>query len=139
MAYSARELRTIYDRTDGRCHICRKKLSLVNYGKLKGRGPWEVDHSHPRVNGGSDRKSNLLPACPSCNRSKGSSNNSSVRDQHGHTRKPLSKSERAAARRWNATGGGAVGAVAGGLLGGPPGFVVGGLLGAALGHNAEVE
>jgi len=139
MAYSKEELRIIYERTDGRCHVCRKKLSFVNYGRLDGRAPWEVDHSVAKARGGTDRIGNLLPACPGCNRSKGASDNRSVRGRHGHSRKPLSKTARTSARRWNAAGGGAAGAIAGGLIAGPPGALVGGLLGAAIGHDAEVE
>jgi 5-methylcytosine-specific restriction endonuclease McrA len=58
----------IFERTDGRCHLCSKPLALSNYGRLGRRGSWEVDHSKPRARGGTDRLSNLLPACPACAR-----------------------------------------------------------------------
>ena len=35
--------RAIFDRTDGRCHLCEKNLALSNYGRLGARGAWEVD------------------------------------------------------------------------------------------------
>jgi len=138
MSYDKGELRMIYDRTDGRCHVCRMKLCFVNYGVTEGRAPWEVDHSVAKARGGSDRISNLLPACPSCNRSKRAADNRRVRSVHGHVTKPLSKQDRATARTWNILGGGTAGAAAGALVFGPVGGIIGGLLGAAMGHDAEV-
>ena len=61
--YNPDRLERIYRRTDGRCHICRKKLSLVNYGRAGERGAWQIDHSRARVKGGSDHLNNLFPAC----------------------------------------------------------------------------
>ena len=69
--FSGRELRDIYDKTGGHCNLCGKKLSFVNYGASRGRGPWEVDHSNPVSRGGTNYKRNLNPACPGCNKSKG--------------------------------------------------------------------
>ncbi len=137
MTYTKRELRIIYDRTVRRCHVCRKSLSFVNYGKLQGRTPWEVDHSVARARGGTNRLSNLLPACPECNRSKGSSNNQAVRRAYGHARKPLSKAARASARRWNTAGGGAIGAAVGAIIAGPPGALICGSIAAALAHEVD--
>lgn len=42
MSYDIERLRLIYDRTDGHCHICGKKLSFVNYAVPGTRGAWEV-------------------------------------------------------------------------------------------------
>jgi 5-methylcytosine-specific restriction endonuclease McrA len=69
--FTKKELRAIYDKTDGHCNLCGKKLSFVNYGAQSGRAPWEVDHSNPVSTGGTNYKRNLKPACPDCNRSKG--------------------------------------------------------------------
>ena len=69
--YTKKELRKIYDKTNGHCNLCGKNLSFVNYGKLSGRAPWEVDHSNPISRGGTSYLRNLYPVCPSCNRSKG--------------------------------------------------------------------
>ncbi len=77
--YSADRLNDIYDKTDGRCHICREKLSWSNYGEPGNSGAWEVDHSNPRVNCGTDRLTNLYAACIPCNRSKGSKSTRSQR------------------------------------------------------------
>ena len=80
-----------YDKTDGRCHICHRKVFWSKYGFVNLRGAWEVDHSNPRANGGSDRLSNLFPACISCNRSKGSKSTRTQRAKHGFTKAPESK------------------------------------------------
>ena len=71
--FTDKKLNAIYDRSRGYCHICGKKLAFINYGNFGKRGAWEVDHSKPRVKGGTDHPNNLYPACISCNRSKGSS------------------------------------------------------------------
>ncbi len=70
MAWTDDELNDIYDKTGGYCRYCRKKLSFSNYGRPGEKGAWEVDHSIPRVRGGTDHLNNLVPACIECNRSK---------------------------------------------------------------------
>ena len=92
--YTGTRLNDIYDRTNGQCHICYKKVSWSNYGTLGTKGAWEVDHSNPRANGGSDRLSNLYAACISCNRSKGSKNTRSQRAGNGFTSAPDSKNKK---------------------------------------------
>jgi len=62
MAYTDDELSLIFDRTDGHCHVCWRKLCFANYSRLSRRGAWEVEHSNPRLNGGSDRLCNLYAA-----------------------------------------------------------------------------
>lgn len=62
----------IYDKTDGYCYHCGKKIAWSNYGQSGRRGAWEVDHSKPRSRGGTDHLNNLVPSCIPCNRSKGS-------------------------------------------------------------------
>jgi 5-methylcytosine-specific restriction endonuclease McrA len=64
-------LNWVYDRTDGYCRYCGKKIYWRNYGKPDQRGPWEVDHSVPLALGGTDYLRNLWPACTDCNRDKG--------------------------------------------------------------------
>ena len=65
-------LRIIYDKTDGYCRYCDKKISWKNYGKYGGKGAWEIDHSIPISRGGTDHLNNLFPSCIDCNREKGS-------------------------------------------------------------------
>jgi len=71
MSYTDEELSYIYDKNNGYCHHCGKKLAFVNYGSFGSRGAWEVDHSHAKAQGGTDYMRNLFPSCISCNRSKG--------------------------------------------------------------------
>ena len=71
MGWSNEILNVIYDKTDGRCHYCGKKICWKNYGAPGERGAWEVDHSNPRTLGGTDRMSNLWAACVERNRDKG--------------------------------------------------------------------
>lgn len=94
MGFSNDLLNDIYDRSDGRCHICGSKRAFQNYGLLGGRGGWEVDHSTPVCRGGSDRRNNLYVACHGCNRSKGGRSTRSIRRVHGLTRAPSSRRER---------------------------------------------
>lgn len=84
----------IYRKTDGNCHICYKKLSLSNYGKLGNKGAWEIEHSVPRVKGGTDHSNNLFAACISCNRDKGTHTSRTARAWHGRTKAPLSREKK---------------------------------------------
>lgn len=116
MGFSDEQLNRIYDRTDGRCHICGGGLAFRNYGLAGARGPWEVDHSHPRAKGGTDRSNNLYAAHISCNRGKGAGSTKAARRRHGLVRAPLSAEEREGARRANAADGALVGGIAGLLV-----------------------
>jgi len=69
--YLDEELEYIYDKTDGYCYHCGKKIAWSNYGLPGERGAWEVDHSNPISRGGTDYLRNLVPSCIPCNRSKG--------------------------------------------------------------------
>ncbi len=71
MPYTEDELNEIYDKTGGYCNYCGKKLSFVNYGRYGRKGAWEIDHSVPRVRGGTSYYRNLVPACIDCNHDKG--------------------------------------------------------------------
>jgi len=61
------DLNDVYDKNDGVCWHCGKKLAFSNYGKRGYKGAWEVDHANPR---GVDDLRNWMTACISCNRSK---------------------------------------------------------------------
>lgn len=139
MGYPDDQLNQIYDKTDGRCHLCGKKLAFSNYGGHGAKAPWEVDHSLPRSRGGAQHLRNLLPACVSCNRSKQDGYNRTVRAANGLKRSPKSRErrERDTDRRI-ATGAG-VGVVLGGILGGPVGAAVGGALGGLIGADEDEE
>lgn len=94
MAYDAVTLERIYDRTEGKCHLCRKKLSFSNYGLLGRRGAWEVEHSNARATGGTDHSNNLYAACIECNRVKGKMPTRAARARNGYTCAPYSRKQR---------------------------------------------
>lgn len=71
MTYSDERLWRIFQKTNGYCDYCGKKLAWSNYGNPNGRAGWEVDHSVPISKGGTDHLNNLIPSCIPCNRDKG--------------------------------------------------------------------
>jgi len=71
MTYSVERLSRIFEKTDGYCYHCGKKLAWRNYGEVTRKAAWEVDHSIPKSKGGTDHLNNLVPSCISCNREKG--------------------------------------------------------------------
>jgi len=139
MAWTEEQLNRIYDRTQGKCHICGKKLAFKNYGMPGARACWSVEHSVPKARGGSHHGNNLYAACITCNSSKSARSTRSARAEQGRTRAPLSKKAEARAHRRKAVTGVGVGAIIGGLLGGGPGAIAGGIVGGALGHSADPE
>lgn len=115
-AFATDVLERVFDRTDGRCHICYRRVAWKNYAVLGARGAWEVDHSVPRAFGGTDRITNLLPAHISCNRSKQAGSSRSARGQHGRRRAPLSGNSRQVARIRNSAIGAGLGWLAATIL-----------------------
>jgi len=53
----------VWDKTDGHCAYCGKKLDITS--------AWHVDHIEPRSRGGTDNIGNLIASCPNCNTRKG--------------------------------------------------------------------
>jgi len=140
MIYTQGDLRRIYNRTTGYCHICRKKLAFKNYGRLGAKAPWEVEHSNPRAFGGTDRYSNLYAACISCNRNKGASSTASARRQHGRTCAPLSRDDRASAKTGNTVVGAGLALLVGRMLSFTPGgLILTALLGAYIANKANPD
>lgn len=138
MKFDEATLRKVYDSTRGYCHICRKKLARKNYGKPNERAAWEVDHSNPRVKGGTDRLNNLRAACVSCNRSKSDGSTRTARAAHGRTRAPLSEEKHEEAVIENTVLGGLLGLIAGVALG-PVGAAVGAAVGAGIGNSIDPD
>jgi 5-methylcytosine-specific restriction endonuclease McrA len=126
-------LQKIYQKTDGYCHICHKKLSFSNYGVNGAKGCWHVEHSIPLAKGGSDHLNNLFPACIACNIEKGTKPTKTERSKYGNTRAPFSKKKKDKIRYSNTVSGafvgGGIGLAAGGPVGGLIGCVVGSLIG----------
>lgn len=129
---------TICRRSDGCCHICHKTLVRKHYAKFGKRGAWEIEHSVPRSEGGTDHRNNLYPACISCNRQKGNATTRRARGRHGRTRAPFSKAKKATVQNENAVCGAALGVTAGLCLG-PVGGVLGCLLGYLVGSEERVR
>lgn len=130
------ELRAIYDRTEGQCHICRKRLSFCNYGLYGKRGAWEIEHSVAQARGGTHHGNNLFAACISCNRGKGDCSSRTARRQHGFQCAPYS----ARKKKRNAAIGAGIGSLALFLV--PPQFriaaaVVGAVTGAIAGYKKK--
>lgn len=138
MPYTDQQLNRIFDRTDGKCHLCGKKLAWCNYGSPDGRGRWEVDHSVPRVHGDSNHGRNLFAACTSCNRSKRDGCTPAERAKNGLVKALLSRHRKARIRKNNAAALGIIGAGMG-LIAGPAAAVVLALAGATIGHEIDPE
>jgi 5-methylcytosine-specific restriction endonuclease McrA len=134
MTYDRDLLQRILDKTSGKCHICRRQLSLRGYGTR-----WHVDHSVPRAAGGTDHLNNLYAACVGCNCMKRDGSNRSARSVYGNIRAPLSKSRHSNKVAGNTIVGGCVGALAGAAVLGPPGFWLGLLVGALTGNEVAVD
>ncbi len=83
MVYSVERLERIYEKTNGYCYHCGKKVAWRNYGIIDGKGGWEVDHSIPKSKGGTDHLNNLVPSCIPCNRYKGDQTSRQYRTMYG--------------------------------------------------------
>lgn len=59
MSTSRKERReAVYAKCGGRCGYCGHEITIQTM---------QIDHIHPKVMGGTDELSNLLPACRACN------------------------------------------------------------------------
>ena len=67
--FSLDELRIIFKRSKGRCHLCQKRWKLSGHG----RTGWHVDHEIPNAGGGCETEEieNFRVACARCNLKKG--------------------------------------------------------------------
>jgi len=128
------KLDKIFRKTDGYCHLCHKRLSFKNHGKIGTKGAWHVEHSIPKYNNGSDHLNNLYPSCIKCNIEKGISSTSIIRKKNGVNRAPLSKKTKMEIQQEYT----AIGAIIGGaigLIGGPLGIAFGAIVGGVVGSN----
>lgn len=76
MPFDIEVISYVYEKNNGYCIYCEKRLSFVNYGKRGERGSWHIDHSKPKAKGGTDHGNNLVPACIDCNQDKSDKNGS---------------------------------------------------------------
>ena len=135
--YDDSKLRAIFAKANGLCHLCGKPIAFSNYGAHGARGGWEVDHSIPRSEGGTDHLNNLYPAHTSCNRSKQACSNRIVRQDHGRTRAPLSAEALKRVKRDDAATGAFAGAIVGARFAGPAGLLIGAIVGAVAAYAVE--
>ncbi|MDT5063048.1 MAG: 5-methylcytosine-specific restriction enzyme [Acidobacteriota bacterium] len=138
MAYSTERLEQIFDRTSGYCHICSGKLSFCNYARHGARGAWEVEHSIPKCEGGTDHLNNLYAAHISCNREKQAICTRKARARNGRTKAPLSSRRRAEAKSRNAITGGLVGGLLGSIIN-PWAAVAGAVIGGKKGYDRNPD
>lgn len=134
MKFSEQQLKKIFERTDGYCHLCHKKLVFKNRGKYGERGAWHVEHTKAKANGGTDHLNNLKPSCIACNLEKGVKPTKVIRMNKAFARAPYSKKKKESLKKQNTT----TGAILGGLLGstaGPAGMVIGSALGGLIGKE----
>ena len=129
------QLRKIYDKTDGYCHLCHKKLSFINHGRRGSKGAWHRDHSLARANGGSNHLNNFYPACIDCNEQKSTYSAKSVRNANGLTRAPHSRRKKEKLKRQYANNGMIIGGLLGAILG-PEGAIIGAIVGRAIGSDS---
>src|SRR5215213_669055 len=139
MGYSNERLERAFDRTSGHCHICGGRLSFCNYGVFGARGAWEVEHSIPKCEGGTDHLNNLYAAHISCNRGKQVTCTRKARAQYGRKKAPLSVRKRREAKVRNATAGAFLGGIVGTAIAGPWGLLAGALIGAQKGHGRNPD
>jgi len=133
-------LNKIYDKTDGYCHLCHKKLAFTNYGINGAKGSWHIEHSIPKAKGGTDHLNNLFPACISCNLEKGVHHTKTVRKNYGVTRAPYSKAKKDKIRSDNVLAGGTLGMIISAFLGGGPLAVIScTVIGAKIGGNTSIK
>ena len=84
MGFDNDAINYVFDKTDGYCYYCGKKLAFKNYGQLEGYGAWEIDHSKPKSKGGTNYLRNLVPACIDCNRDKSDRRGTNYKNNFEH-------------------------------------------------------
>jgi len=139
MSWDEDTLDEVYHKTDGKCHICGKKLSRINYGSPGSKGAWEIEHSNPRAEGGTDHLNNLYPAYVTCNRSKGTRSSRSARAEHGRTRAPYSRQKKQEKRQASAVKGAVVFGTILGLLFGVKAGVAGASISGLICYNQDPD
>lgn len=143
MSFAPEQLNRIFARTNGRCHICHGQnggpLVFGRYGQVGAKGAWEVEHSVPKADGGTDHGNNLYAAHVWCNRAKGDGSTRAARAEYGVTRAPRSTAKVKEARERNTLVGLGGGIALGAALGGFLGAALVGVLGAVFGSEVAVD
>ena len=104
VSYDEKDLKRIYDSTNGQCHLTGTVLRFNSYNKLELDDGWEVDHSRAQHRGGTHHPNNLRPALIRVNRSKQAKPARVVRAKYGLKGPPPSRAQverrEAAQARW---------------------------------------
>lgn len=129
--------RAVFAKSNGLCHLCWKPIAYRNYGYHGSRGAWEIDHSIPRAQGGTDHLNNLYAAHTDCNRTKQARSSASVRRENGFTRPPMSAAAMKELKEGDALTGAFAGALIGGRFGGVPGLLLGAAIGALCAYGVD--
>lgn len=66
MAFTEDVIRNAFEKVNGYCQICGKKLVYNNRGSTEGRGGWEAEHIKPVSEGGNDTIRNCMILCMEC-------------------------------------------------------------------------
>ena len=130
--YSFQRLVKIFKKTEGCCHVCKKKIDFKLYAKLHHKNGWQiVDRSRTEASGGNSAITNLWPVHAQCKLGQrtGKSRNARKAQEYSHssTEKRIQKDRREI-----------VGGLVGGTLGlaaGPAGVVAGAALGVEIGRK----
>jgi len=135
MDRSTERLNSIYDKTDGYCHLCHRKLSFKNYGKRNTKGAWHIEHSVPQAKGGTNHLNNLYAACIPCNEDKNTRHTRSVRKANGVSHAPHSRAKKEQIKNNNMIGLGSIGFLTGLNIAGPIGAILGAVIGSEVGKS----
>lgn len=136
MRYDDQKLTAIYNRTQGCCHLCHRRLRFSSYGIYGLNGAWHVEHSKPKARGGTNHSNNLFAACIGCNYEKGIRRSATIRKRNGHTRAPYSRKKVERVKEENSF----AAMVSGALLGlrfGPIGAIAGAVIGGLIGEDVS--
>jgi len=86
MDYTEHQLRTIFEKTGGTCHLCQgkkgPKLNFSKYNNAAATDGWEVEQSGLKDGEGSANPDNRWPAHIKCNRRKEGKKTRRVRRTH---------------------------------------------------------
>ena len=66
MGFTEDTKRNAFERANGCCEICGKRLVFGNRGRNGGRGSWEAHHKKPKSEGGTDTLRNCMILCYQC-------------------------------------------------------------------------
>jgi len=116
------DIREIWSRTGGKCHLCHRPVDLDTYGliALYGAEAASIDHLTPQSHGGDHHPDNLRIAHHGCNSRRGTRDPIDARESaSGRSWEPLSDGERLGVVLASAAACTALGAGVGVALSGP--------------------